>query len=71
MIVEASIPGTTVYGTPAQFRRAAVRLGTEEPRVCVDAIDAMAFCIEASFGDVWHTTIPVLSAEYLWDGDLS
>ena len=51
MIVEASIPGTTVYGTPAQFRRAAVRLGTEEPRVCVQAIDAMADAIEYAFGD--------------------
>jgi hypothetical protein len=51
VIVEASIPGTTVYGTPAQFRRVAVRLGTEEPRVCVQAIDAMADAIEYAFGD--------------------
>ena len=42
MIVEARTPGTVIYGTPAQFRRAAARLGTEEPYVCVEAIDAMA-----------------------------
>jgi hypothetical protein len=46
VIVEARTPGTVIYGTPAQFRRAAARLGTEEPRVCVDAIDAMADSLE-------------------------
>jgi hypothetical protein len=46
VIVEAILPGMTVRGTPAQFRRAAARLGTEEPRVCVEAIDAMADSIE-------------------------
>ena len=46
MIVEAHTPGTIVYGTPAQFRRAAEKLGTDEPRVCVQAIDAMAMAAE-------------------------
>ena len=46
MTVEAILPGMTVRGTPAQFRRAAARLGTEEPRVCVEAIDAMADSLE-------------------------
>jgi hypothetical protein len=53
MIVEAHTTGTIVYGTPAQFRRAAVRLGTEEPRVCVQAIDAMAEAIERFNGYVF------------------
>ena len=46
MTVEAIFPGLTVRGTPAQFRRAAVRLGTEEPYVCVEAIDAMADAVK-------------------------
>jgi hypothetical protein len=54
VIVEARTPGTVIYGTPAQFRRAAVRLGTEEPRVCVQAIDAMALSLECF---VWWTEL--------------
>ena len=60
MIVEARTPGTVIYGTPAQFRRAAARLGTEEPRVCVEAIDAMAEAVEYVFdNDLCHCNHPL------------
>ena len=58
MIVEARTPGTVIYGTPAQFRRAAARAFSwriadpvarqkfSEPEICAQAIDAMADSLE-------------------------
>jgi hypothetical protein len=68
--VEAILPGMTVRGTPAQFRRAAARLGTEEPRVCVEAIDAMADAVKI-FLIAPETTLLIggfgLRDEWHWD----
>jgi hypothetical protein len=52
VIVEAHTPGTIVYGTPAQYRRVAAKLETEEPIECVNALDAMADALESfAWGD--------------------